>query len=218
MNKEPIWEAIAAGGVVPVIAIDTVEAALPLADALIAGGLPIAEITFRTAAAPDVIRLLSKERPELIVGAGTVLTTANLEAAKECGAQFAVAPGLNPVTVANAREIGMPFLPGVATPTDIEHALGMGCSLLKFFPSEALGGMGMIKALAAPYAHAGVKFVPTGGVSAANLEAYLKTAAVAAVGGTWIATREDLANKDFGAVVERCKAAVDIVAQARATT
>jgi len=215
MSQIPVLDRLARLGVVPVIAIENVEAAIPLADALLEGGLPVVEITFRTAAAAEVIRKISQERPKLLVGAGTVLTAANLEAAKASGAAFAVAPGLNPQVVKQAQQLGLPFLPGIATPTDIEAALALGCKLLKFFPAEALGGVGMIQALSAPYKHAGVRFVPTGGVNTANLESYLKLDTVAAVGGTWIAKKEDLAAGNWDDVRNRCKAALEVVAKAR---
>jgi 2-dehydro-3-deoxyphosphogluconate aldolase/(4S)-4-hydroxy-2-oxoglutarate aldolase len=214
--SEEIFNRVAQLGVVPVIAIEKVEAAIPLADALIEGGLPVVEITFRTAAAAEVIRKIAKERPQLIVGAGTVLTSANLEAAKASGAAFAVAPGLNPQTVKQAQSIGLPFVPGVATPSDIELGLSLGCKLLKFFPAEANGGVCMIEALSAPYKHTGIRFMPTGGVNTANLESYLKLDIVAAVGGTWIAKKEDLAESKWNDVRARCKAALEIVAKARA--
>jgi 2-dehydro-3-deoxyphosphogluconate aldolase/(4S)-4-hydroxy-2-oxoglutarate aldolase len=216
MSNASILERVAQYGIVPVIAIDSVEAALPLADALLQGGLPVVEITFRTAAAAEVIRVMAKERPQLLVGAGTVLTPENLETAKSSGAAFAVAPGLNPAIVKQARQIGLPFVPGVATPTDIEAGLALGCKLLKFFPAEALGGIGMIEALSAPYKHTGLKFVPTGGVNTANLESYIKVGTVAAVGGTWIAKKEDLSGGKWADIKARCQAAVQIVQKARA--
>ena len=214
--SEEIFSRIARLGVVPVIAIENADAAIPLADALLEGGLPVVEITFRTAAAAEVIRTISKERPQLIVGAGTVLTPANLETAKASGAAFAVAPGLNPQVVKHAQSIGFPFMPGIATPTDIELGLSLGCKYLKFFPAEALGGIGMVDALSAPYRHTGVRFVPTGGVNPANLESYLKLDIVAAVGGTWIAKKEDLAAGKWTDIRARCKAALEVVAKARA--
>jgi len=213
--SEEIFSRVAELGVVPVIAIENPEAAIPLADALIAGGLPVVEITFRTAAAAEVIRKLAKERPQLIVGAGTVLTTANVETAKSSGAAFAVAPGLNPQTLKHAQAAGLPFVPGIATPSDIELGLSLGCKLLKFFPAEANGGVGMLEALSAPYKHTGLRFMPTGGVNTANLESYLKLDTVAAVGGTWIARKEDLAGGKWDDVRNRCKAALEIVAKAR---
>ena len=174
------------------------------------------EITFRTAAAAEVIRKLARERPQLIVGAGTVLTAANVEAAKSSGAVFAVAPGLNPQTVKHAQSVGLPFVPGVATPSDIELGLSLGCKLLKFFPAESNGGVGMLEALSAPYKHTGVRFMPTGGVNPKNLESYLNLDTVAAVGGTWIAKKEDLANGNWLEIRNRCRAALEIVAKARA--
>lgn len=215
MSQETILNRVAALGVVPVIAIEKVEDALPLADALLQGGLPIVEITFRTAAAAEVIRRIARERPQLVVGAGTVLTPANLEAAKASGAAFAVAPGLNPQIVKQAQQMGLPFVPGVATPSDIEQGLALGCKLLKFFPAEALGGVPMIEALSAPYKHTGVRFMPTGGVNTGNLEAYLKLDTVAAVGGTWIAKKDDLTAGKWDDIRQRCKAALEIVAKAR---
>ena len=214
--SEEIFRRVAQWGVVPVIAIENVDAAIPLADALIEGGLPVVEITFRTAAAAEVIRKLARERPQLIVGAGTVLTAANVEAAKSSGAVFAVAPGLNPQTVKHAQAVGLPFVPGIATPSDIELGLSLGCKLLKFFPAESNGGVGMIEALSAPYKHTGVRFMPTGGVNPKNLESYLNLDTVAAVGGTWIAKKEDLANGNWLEIRNRCRAALEIVAKARA--
>ena len=214
--SEEIFSRIAQLGVVPVIAIEKADAAIPLADALLEGGLPVVEITFRTAAAAEVIRKIAKERPKVIVGAGTVLTSANLEAAKASGAAFAVAPGLNPQTVKQAQSLGLPFMPGIATPSDIELGLSIGCKHLKFFPAEALGGVGMLGALSAPYKHTGIRFMPTGGVNTTNLESYLKLEIVAAVGGTWIAKKEDLANGKWDDVKNRCRSALEVVAKVRA--
>jgi 2-dehydro-3-deoxyphosphogluconate aldolase/(4S)-4-hydroxy-2-oxoglutarate aldolase len=215
MSQKTILNRVAALGVVPVIAIEKVETALLLADALLEGGLPIVEITFRTAAAAEVIRRITQERPQLVVGAGTVLTSANLEAAKASGAAFAVAPGLNPQIVKQAQQMDLPCVPGVATPSDIELGLALGCNLLKFFPAEALGGVPMIEALSAPYKHTGVRFMPTGGVNTGNLEAYLKLDTVAAVGGTWIAKKDDLTVGKWDDIRQRCQATLEIVARAR---
>jgi 2-dehydro-3-deoxyphosphogluconate aldolase/(4S)-4-hydroxy-2-oxoglutarate aldolase len=215
MTHESVLDRIAHYGVVPVIAIENVEAALPLANALVQGGLPVVEITFRTAAAAEVIRALARECPRLVIGAGTVLTPANLEAAKSSGATFAVAPGLNPDIVRRAREMGLPFVPGVATPTDIEMGLALGCKLLKFFPAEALGGVAMIEALSAPYRHTGLRFMPTGGVNPGNLESYLRLQTVAAVGGTWLAGKQDISEGRWGDIANRCHAALETVARAR---
>ena len=215
MASSSVFDRIARHGIIPVIALDKVEAALPLADALIGGGLPVIEITFRTAAAAEIIRTLSYARPQLAVGAGTVLTAANLEAAHANGAAFAVAPGLNPEIVRQAQGLGLPFVPGVATPTDIEAAMALGCKVLKFFPAEALGGVAMLDALSGPYRHTGVRFVPTGGLSLATVESYLRLETVAAAGGTWLARQEDLTAGRWDEIRDRCRVAVAIVAQAR---
>lgn len=199
---------IARHRVVPVIAIESVADALPLADALLAGGLPIIEVTFRTAAALDVIRVLARERPQLLVGAGTVLDAATVDAAAGAGARFALAPGCAPATIHRAREIGLPILPGVQTPSEVELALSLGCTTLKFFPAEAAGGVKMLEALHGPYKHTGVKFVPTGGVSPGNLASYLACGAVAAVGGTWLARPSDMAEGRFDEIAARAREAI----------
>lgn len=210
-----VFDQLARHVVIPVIAIDSVDAALPLADALLEGGLPVAEITFRTAAAAEVIAKIAKERPAMILGAGTVLTAENLGRACDAGAKFGVAPGLNPDVVAEAAHRGLPFMPGVITPTEVEQALALGLKLLKFFPAEAFGGLKVIKALAAPYGHAGVKFMPTGGVNTGNLAEYLAEKTVACVGGTWIASREAIAEKKWAQIRDNCKAAIEIVKKVR---
>lgn len=215
MSTNDVFSQLSRHVVIPVIAIDAVEAAIPLADALIEGGLPVAEITFRTAAAADVIAKIAKERPGMIIGAGTVLNAENLRRARDAGASFGVAPGLNPEVVAEAFRLGMPFMPGVITPSEIEQALGLGLKLLKFFPAEAFGGLKVIKALSAPYAHTGVKFMPTGGVTAENLADYLATDAVACVGGTWIASREAIAERRWDRIKENCRAALETVRRVR---
>ena len=214
-HEHEVFEKIAEFGVVPVIAIDSAEQALPLADALIAGGLPLAEITFRTEAAAETISQITKNRPQMLVGAGTVLNPATVAAAREAGAAFAVAPGLNARVVGSARALGLPFVPGTANPSDVEIGLELGCKLLKFFPAEALGGAKLLSAIYAPYKHTGVKFMPTGGVTADNLESYLSLPAVAAVGGTWIAKPADIAAGNWDAIAARCRAAREIVARAR---
>jgi 2-dehydro-3-deoxyphosphogluconate aldolase/(4S)-4-hydroxy-2-oxoglutarate aldolase len=215
MSQQTSLDRLAQFGVVPVITIEQVEKALPLADALLAGGLPIIEITFRTAAAAEVIRTLTRERPQLLVGAGTVLTAANLEAAKASGAAFGVAPGLNPQIVNRARELGLPFIPGVATPSEIEIAMSLGCKLLKFFPAEALGGVAMIDALSGPFKHTGVRFMASGGVTTSKLTQYLRHWSVAAVAGTWIAQPEDIAAGTWNKVQTAAKSALELVAEAR---
>jgi len=213
MDSPPLLKEI---GIVPVIALEEVGQALPLADALIAGGIPLIEVTFRTSAATETIRTLTRERPGLMVGAGTVLTVENLKNAVDAGALFAVAPGLKPKIVETAQELGVPFIPGVATASEIELALDLGCRTLKFFPAELLGGAEMLNALFAPYGHTGVSFVPTGGVTPANLESYLNCKAVVAVGGTWLAKKEDLTRGNWDEIRNRCAGAVETVRRVRA--
>jgi 2-dehydro-3-deoxyphosphogluconate aldolase/(4S)-4-hydroxy-2-oxoglutarate aldolase len=215
MTEEQVIQLIRCAGVVPVVAIDSVEAALPLADALLEGGLPVVEITFRTPAAAAAIERICRARPEMLVGAGTVVTADNLRAAVDCGARFGVAPGLNREIVAAAQRAGMLFIPGICTPSEIEQGLALGCPLLKFFPGEACGGAEMLKAMMAPYAHFGLRYMPSGGVKLANFAAYLAIENVDAVGGTWIATKQDLAEGNWGVIRDRCREAVASVAQLR---
>lgn len=177
---------ILAKRIVPVVVLDSAECAEPLAEALLAGGLDIMEITFRTAAAEESIKRIASRFPEILVGAGTLLENEQVLRAKNAGAVFGLAPGLNPETVRTAKQAGLEFSPGVMTPGEVEQALSLGCKLLKFFPAEAAGGVNMLKSLAGPYAHTGVKFVPTGGVTSANLASYLKLPVVAAIGGSWM--------------------------------
>lgn len=194
--------------VIPVAVIENANDAPRLAASLAAGGLPVIEVTFRTNAAADAIKLIRQESPKVLVGAGTVVTTAQAKAALAAGAQFAVAPGTNPDIVRLFQKAGVPFLPGVATPSDIERAYGLGCSRQKFFPAGTLGGVAALKAIAAPYAHLGIEFCPTGGVNLDNLKEYLAMPQVFTVGGTWVATREDIEQQRWDAITEKAAAAV----------
>ncbi len=151
----------------------------------------------------------------MILGAGTILTIENLRAATDCGARFGVAPGLNPEIVKEAHNLDLPFIPGVATPSDIEAALGLKAKLLKFFPAEASGGITMLKALSGPYAHTGVQFVPTGGVTIKNLEAYLALPAVRMAGGTWIAGRQLIAENKWDEIRDNCRQVCELVSRIR---
>jgi 2-dehydro-3-deoxyphosphogluconate aldolase/(4S)-4-hydroxy-2-oxoglutarate aldolase len=175
--------------IVPVAVIDNVEAAVPLAHALAEGGLPIIEVTLRTACAVDCIRAIRSECPEVLVGAGTVLHPNQVTTAVEAGALFGVSPGLNEAVVRAAIKQGWFFVPGVMTPSEVELALELDCRLLKYFPADAAGGVKMLKSLAGPYEPAGVRFIPLGGISASNLPEYLALPVVAAVGGSWLCDR-----------------------------
>jgi len=194
--------------VVPVVKLQSADTALDVADALIRGGLPCAEITFRTDAAAESIRLISEARPDFTVGAGTVLTPAQADAAKEAGAVFAVSPGFNPRVVSRCVEIGLPIIPGVCTPTEVEAAMEMGLEYLKFFPAEAAGGVKMLKALAGPYAH--LRFMPTGGVTTGNLADYLSCPNVFACGGTWIVPSKELSEGRFDKIEELAREAAEL--------
>lgn len=202
-------------GVVPVIAIDRPEQALPLADALLGDGLPVTEITFRTDAAADVSAPLHEQRPELLLGAGTVLNAAHLAQAHAAGAAFALAPGLDASLLAEANRLGIPFYPGVMTPTELQAGLKAGAAVFKFFPAVPAGGLGLMRAILAPFAHLAVRTIPTGGITLQDLGEWLGEPAVAAVGGTWIASRAAMAAGDWGAIQERAKAAALIAAEAR---
>ncbi len=202
-------------GVVPVVAVDAPETGLRLCEALLEGGLPVAEITFRTEAAEATIRAASERFPELILGAGTVLTPDQLHRAADAGARFAVAPGCNPTVVRAALDMGFPFAPGVCTPSDMERALEMGVTMLKFFPAQAAGGPAMLKALIGPYGHLGVEFCPTGGVNQDNLPDYLAIPRVAFVGGTWMAKKEWIRNGAWGTITRAAKGAVQAAATCR---
>ena len=178
-----------------VAVIDNTADAVPLAEALLAGGLNVIEVTFRTAAAAQAIALIRGKLPDMRVGAGTVLTVEQARQAADAGAQFGVSPGLNETVLLEARALKLPFFPGVMTPTEVDRALNLDCRHLKFFPAEAAGGVTMLKALAGPFAHTGVQFIPTGGITAALLPSYLALPQVAAVGGSWMAERKLVAER-----------------------
>jgi 2-dehydro-3-deoxyphosphogluconate aldolase/(4S)-4-hydroxy-2-oxoglutarate aldolase len=193
--------------IVPVLAVDDVADAAPLGEALAAGGLPIAEVTFRTTAAEPSIRAMAKQ-PGLLVGAGTVLNADTAKRAVDAGAQFIVSPGFNPKTVRWCVEHGVPIIPGCSTPTDLEAALDHGVTLVKFFPAEALGGLKMLQAMSAPFAM--FRFMPTGGITPQNVAEYLRFPKIVACGGSWIATKELLAAKNFAKIAELSREAAQI--------
>ena len=180
----PVLEQLNKIGIVPVVKIDRVEDAVPLAKALCAGGLPCAEVTFRTDAAAGAIKAMTENFPDMCVGAGTVLNAAQVDAAIEAGAKFIVSPGLNPRTVKYCIEKNIPITPGTSSPSDIEQAIELGLEVVKFFPAEQSGGLAKIKAMAAPYVN--MKFMPTGGSSAKNLTSYLDFPKIIACGGSWM--------------------------------
>jgi len=200
-------------GVVPVVSIERAEDAFRLGQALLAGGLPCAEITFRTAAAEEAIRHIASEFPDILVGAGTVLSRDQAERAVAAGARFIVSPGFDPKVVDWCLEHSIPVTPGVATPTEINMALDRGLDILKFFPAQALGGVTTLKAIAAPYRD--VKFIPTGGVNAGNLADYLSLPMVHACGGSWLVARRLISAGEFSEITRLVREAVAIVHQVR---
>jgi 2-dehydro-3-deoxyphosphogluconate aldolase / (4S)-4-hydroxy-2-oxoglutarate aldolase len=193
---------------IPVVKIEKAADAVPLGEALLEGGLPVAEITFRTDAAEEAIASLSANLPELLVGAGTVLKIIQVQRAIDAGAKFIVAPGFNPRTVSYCVENGYPITPGVNSPTQIEAALEYGLEVVKFFPAEASGGLAMLKAMSAPYS--GVRFIPTGGISAANVRDYLAHPSILACGGSWMVKPALIKAGSFAEITKLCREAVAI--------
>ena len=204
MNK--VLEEFSKIGIIPVIALDHVEDAQPLAKALIDGGLPCAEVTFRTDAAEESIRIMSEKFPQMLVGAGTVLTTEQVDRAVNAGAKFIVSPGLNPKVVQYCIEKGVPITPGCSNPSDVEVAIELGLEVVKFFPAEAAGGLNMIKSMAAPYTK--MKFMPTGGINAKNITSYLDFKKIIACGGSWMVNKDMIAAKDWAGITALTKEAV----------
>ena len=207
-----IVETLKSAGIIPVIVIEKEEQAVPLAKALVKGGLPVLEVTFRTKAAAGAIAAIKREVPEAIVGAGTILTVEQLRAAKEAGAVFGVAPGFDPVIMAAAKAAEFPFCPGIATASELSQALTAGAPMVKFFPAEAAGGVKMIKNLLGAFRFTGVKFMPTGGVDLSNVGDYLAVPEIVACGGTWIVPKDALASNDWDAIE---KLAADAAALAK---
>jgi 2-dehydro-3-deoxyphosphogluconate aldolase/(4S)-4-hydroxy-2-oxoglutarate aldolase len=202
------FEKAASLGVVPVIAIERAGDAVALADALLEGGLPIAEITFRTQAAAEVIATLADKRPELLVGAGTVLTPEALHAAINAGARFGLAPGFDAEIVEAAQAKDFAFAPGIATPSDLSAAARRDVELAKFFPAAAAGGPAMLDAISAPFAHLGMRFIPTGGIGEDSMGEWLKLKSVAAIGGTWIARKDDIGGGRWKDIADKARRAV----------
>lgn len=194
--------------IVPIIVIDDAEDAEPLARAIRDGGLPCAEVTFRTAVAAEALRRISDGFPDLLLGAGTVLRPDQVDAARDAGARFIVTPGLNPRVVERCQELGVPIFPGVCTPTDIERAMELGLDTLKLFPAEPMGGVAYLEAISGPYR--GVRFIPTGGVDAGNLARWLALPQVVACGGSWLARADRIRAGDFDHVRRQVEEAVAI--------
>ncbi len=200
-------------GIIPVVVLNDARDAAPLAKALCEGGLPCAEVTFRTDAAEESIRIMSEQFPEMFVGAGTVLTIEQVDRAVGAGAKFIVSPGLNPKVVKYCVEKGIPVTPGVCTPSEVEQAIELGLDVVKFFPAEPAGGLNMIKAMAAPYV--GIKFMPTGGINPKNVKEYLAYDRILACGGSWMVKGSLVEAGEFDKIKELAKEAVEIVKESR---
>ena len=211
MNE--VLEKIQKIGIVPVVVLNDAKDAEPLAKALCNGGLPCAEVTFRTDAAEESIRIMSEKYPEMLVGAGTVLTTEQVDRAVAAGAKFIVSPGLNPKIVKYCVEKNNPITPGICTPSEAEQAIENGLEVVKFFPAEPAGGLKMIKAMAAPYT--GLKFMPTGGINATNVKEYLAYDKILACGGSWMVKGSLVEAGEFDKIEAMTKEAVEIVKEVR---
>ncbi len=216
MNDQPLFdsvlaEKISASRVIAVLVVDEVPHAVPLARALLEGGVDVMELTLRTPAAIDALKEIRQHVPQMTAGIGTILSVDQLHQAQEAGAAFGVAPGCNPRLLAAARAAGFSFGPGIATPTDIEIAVEHGCRLLKFFPAGQLGGLSYLRAMAAPYAHLGLRYVPLGGLTADNAGDYLRDPLIAAIGGSWIAPRDLIKAQAWDKITANARAAKALV-------
>jgi 2-dehydro-3-deoxyphosphogluconate aldolase / (4S)-4-hydroxy-2-oxoglutarate aldolase len=207
-----VLDELAGHGVVPVVTMPDADLAMKLADALVAGGLPVAEMTLRTPAGLAAIRAMSA-RGDLLVGAGTVTSIEQVDAAVEAGARFVVSPGLDAEVVTHCTARGIAVLPGVATATELQAAVRLGVNVVKLFPAELVGGLALVHALAAPFPQ--IRFVPTGGITPDSVVGYLSCPAVAAVGGSWLATRALLADEDWTTIADNCRRAAAAVAGVR---
>ncbi len=214
MFPEQLTERIGECGAIAVLTLDSEEDAVPLARALLAGGVEAMELTLRTPPAVGGLRAIVEEVPEMLAGVGTVLTPGQVMEVKEAGAAFAVAPGTNPRVVGAADEAGLPFAPGVATPSEIERAVELDCRTLKFFPAQPIGGLGYLKSMAGPYAHLGLRFMPLGGINSENATPYLESPLVLAVGGSFIARRERIRERDWDGITETAREVSALVSAA----
>lgn len=212
---QEMLERIERVGVIAVLVVDNAAHAVPVAEALLAGGIDAIELTLRTPAAIDALRHICDSVPQMLAGIGTVITTEQVDQIVDAGAAFGVAPGLNRRVVERAKAMGLPFAPGIMTPSELEAAVELGCRELKFFPAEPSGGMKLLTSMQAPYAHLGLRFIPLGGINAQNLSGYIADASIIAVGGSWIATRKLIQAEDWDAITKNAAEARRIVEQVR---
>ncbi|WP_420400489.1 bifunctional 4-hydroxy-2-oxoglutarate aldolase/2-dehydro-3-deoxy-phosphogluconate aldolase [Flagellimonas sp.] len=202
-------------GVVAVLVIDELRHTVPLAKALLKGGVSAIELTLRTPVAIDAAKIIKKEVPQVTLGFGTVISIDQVKAVVDVGADFAVAPGCNPKIIAEARKHGLPFAPGIMTPSDIEVAIEEGCQILKYFPAETSGGMEHLKSIVAPYQYLNLKFIPLGGVNINNAATYLESSLITAVGGSWIAKRPLILSEDWEGITKNSKEISELIKKIR---
>lgn len=207
VSLKATFDKIVAQRIIPVVEIDSANNAVPLAEAIMTGGIPILEVTLRTHEAIESIDKIRNRVPEMLVGAGTVLSLEQSTQVKDAGAQFGVSPGLNPIIVDRFEEMDIPFIPGVMTPTEIESALQKNCLFLKFFPASIAGGPDFLRAISGPYANQGMRFCATGGVKLDNMNEYLDIPIVNSIGGSWLATRSQIVNQQWQQITEQVKLA-----------
>jgi 2-dehydro-3-deoxyphosphogluconate aldolase/(4S)-4-hydroxy-2-oxoglutarate aldolase len=209
-KEQEVFGKLSRACIVAVTVVDRPEDAVPLAEALMEGGVTAMELTLRTPAALEALRLLRRDAPQMLTGVGTVLTPEQALQVLEHGAEFGVAPGMNPRVVEAALNVGLPFAPGVCTPSDIERALEFDRKLLKLFPAEPSGGLTYLKTVAAPYAHLGVRYIPLGGLSQNNLADYLREPAVGGIGGSWIAPRDAILSGNWAGITAAARNAIRV--------
>lgn len=210
MSESIIYKRLTTARLAAVLVIDRAEDAVPVAEALLAGGVTAMELTLRTTAALDALRLIRRACPQMLAGIGTILKTEQISQVIDAGGEFGVAPGMNPKVVEAALAAGLPFMPGVCTPSDIERALEYDRTLLKFFPCEPSGGLPYLRAIAAPFAHLGVKYIPLGGLTLKNMPDYLREPCVGAIGGSWLAPREIIRERNWAAITAAAREAVAV--------
>ena len=210
-----VAESIRKGGVVSVLVLGDAARAVPLAEALLEGGVKAMELTLRTPAALDALKAIRDNVPGMLAGVGTILTPDQVAQVVDAGGAFGVAPGLNPRVVEAAQKLGLPFAPGVVTPSEVEQAIEMGCRIMKFFPAEPIGGLPYLESLAAPSAHLGVQFIPLGGVNTGNMRSYLESRFVLGLGGTWIAKGNVIEAGDWAAISAKAREAIAVVEDVR---
>ncbi|MDX9915384.1 MAG: bifunctional 4-hydroxy-2-oxoglutarate aldolase/2-dehydro-3-deoxy-phosphogluconate aldolase [Sphaerochaeta sp.] len=218
--KTPLFDAdnltkVEESGIIAVLEVESASNAVAAVDALLAGGITAIELTLRTAAAIDSIKAIATNRPEMTIGVGTVIFPGQIEQIIEVGAHFAVSPGFNPVIVDEARRCGLSFAPGIATPSELEGAVSKGCTLLKLFPAELLGGVEYLRSMINPYAYLGLSYIPLGGVNLENLTKWAALKPVVAVGGTWISPRTLIAEKNWSEITQRATEAKQTWCEAR---